>query len=315
VVFQSLVPFTFAGRADTDESKARRMALVDAFLTALMSAGILGILSLIAGIVFKPTYEKFVQHRFDRSLEQFKSERREAEEKLRSQLSKQQVELDALRAGALSGMATRNTMLDKRRIEAVEKLWAAVIDLRPFSTGTAALKKVDLVKMLQAAGKPETQKAAAALLQTLGLKDVKSIPYSIDKERLFVPPLLWAKFEAYRTLIFVPFLVLNAAQFGLGEELLDLNAIADVAKKAMPRAADVLNEVGIRAVPVIAELLHDELLSSIADILDSPMSDARTVEQAQSILKAVAKLPSAVDGAAVQSIANLPAADEPIRHL
>jgi len=291
------------------------MALVDAFLTALMSAGILGILSLIAGIVFKPTYEKFVQHRFDRSLEQFKSERREAEEKLRSQLSKQQVELDALRAGALSGMATRNTMLDKRRIEAVEKLWAAVIDLRPFSTGTAALKKVDLVKMLQAAGKPETQKAAAALLQTLGLKDVKSIPYSIDKERLFVPPLLWAKFEAYRTLIFVPFLVLNAAQFGLGEGLLDLNAIADIAKKAMPRATDVLNEVGIRAVPVIAELLHDELLSSIADILDSPMSDARTVEQAQSILKAVAKLPSAAGGATVQSIANLPAADEPVRHL
>src|SRR4029077_11024920 len=130
---------------------------------------------------FKPTYEKWVQHRFDRSLEQFKFERREAEKKLKSELSKQQRELDALRAGALSGIATRNTMLDKRRIEAIEKLWAAVIDLRPFATGTAAVKKIDLVKMLQAANKPQTQQAAAALLQTLGLKDIKSIPYSIDK--------------------------------------------------------------------------------------------------------------------------------------
>jgi hypothetical protein len=47
--------------------------------------------------------------------------------------------------------------------------------------------------------------------------------------------------------------------------------------------------------PIIAKLLHDELLGFVVDSLDSPTWDARSIEQAQSILKVVAKLSPADD--------------------
>jgi hypothetical protein len=65
--------------------------------------------------------EKSIQHRLDEKLEATKSDLRAKE-----------AEISALREMVLSGTAQRRALLDKRKLEAVERIWASLTRLAPF---------------------------------------------------------------------------------------------------------------------------------------------------------------------------------------
>jgi hypothetical protein len=76
----------------------------------------------------KTRIEKGVQHHFDERLEGLRSELRKTEELLKSDLQAKETEIATLRSSVLSGSAARQALLDKRRFEAVEKVWRSVQD-------------------------------------------------------------------------------------------------------------------------------------------------------------------------------------------
>ena len=71
---------------------------------------------------------KGIQHEFDVKLEEVRATQRISEEKFKSELREKETEIGTLRNTVLSGSASRQTILDKRRFEAVEKIWTAVND-------------------------------------------------------------------------------------------------------------------------------------------------------------------------------------------
>jgi hypothetical protein len=66
--------------------------------------------------------EKGVQYSFDMKLEAVRADFRASEERLKSDLRNKESEIDLLRANVLSGRASRQQLLDKRRFEAVERV-------------------------------------------------------------------------------------------------------------------------------------------------------------------------------------------------
>src|SRR5262245_59053502 len=70
-----------------------------------------------------------VQHDFDTRLEQLRSELRGNEERVKSELRDNEAEFAALRTSVLSGSNNRQSLLDKRRFDAVEKIWVSVNEL------------------------------------------------------------------------------------------------------------------------------------------------------------------------------------------
>ena len=70
--------------------------------------------------------EKGVQHGFDSRLEAIRAELRASEERLKSTLRDRENEIALLRNTVLAGSASRQPLLDKRRFEAVERVWTAV---------------------------------------------------------------------------------------------------------------------------------------------------------------------------------------------
>src|SRR5271156_5347272 len=72
---------------------------------------------------------KGVEHDFNVKLENIRATLKVSEEQFKSDLRKKEAEIDVLRNNVLSGSAARQTLLDKRRFEAVEKIWTAVNDL------------------------------------------------------------------------------------------------------------------------------------------------------------------------------------------
>src|SRR6266566_8383628 len=82
----------------------------------------------------KASIEHSVQYSFDAKLETLGADFRRSEEEQKSELRQKETQLAALRDGVLTGRAQRQALLDKRRLEAVERLWATVIALAPLAT-------------------------------------------------------------------------------------------------------------------------------------------------------------------------------------
>ena len=65
---------------------------------------------------------KRVQYGFDTKIEELRTRLRTSEEQFKSDLREREAEITALRNNILSGSAGRQTLLDKRRFDAVEKI-------------------------------------------------------------------------------------------------------------------------------------------------------------------------------------------------
>jgi hypothetical protein len=70
-----------------------------------------------------------------------RAELRKNEESFKSDLRDKEAEISTLRTNILSGSAGRQALLDKRRFEAVEKVWANVNDLAQLRIHTSARSK------------------------------------------------------------------------------------------------------------------------------------------------------------------------------
>ena len=98
------------------------------WIPAISTSSLLTVIAVIIGPFYKAKVEKGIQHNFDQKLEELRAKLRSDEEQLKADRRSRDDEIAALRSGALSGMAGRQAALDKRRLEAIEKLWSAVID-------------------------------------------------------------------------------------------------------------------------------------------------------------------------------------------
>jgi hypothetical protein len=70
-------------------------------------------------IWIKASIEKRVQHQFDEKIESVRTELRKSEEKFKQEMQAREAEISALRVGVMGGRATRQAIIDKRRLEAV----------------------------------------------------------------------------------------------------------------------------------------------------------------------------------------------------
>src|SRR5262245_11112069 len=91
----------------------------------------------------KAWISRSIQHRFDKELEKVRAELRKAEEQFKSDLRDREAEIATLRNSVLAGSAGRQALLDKRRFDAVEKVWTAVNDFAPFKSLAASLVVLD----------------------------------------------------------------------------------------------------------------------------------------------------------------------------
>src|SRR5258708_7052184 len=107
------------------------LMLWDIIFRALGGASLIGLAIAAAVFIAKAVVEKGIQHQFNGALEELKSELRLQEEKLKATITAEQDHIRSLQQLVLSGMSNRNQALDKRRLEAIERLWKGIVDLQP----------------------------------------------------------------------------------------------------------------------------------------------------------------------------------------
>lgn len=99
------------------------------WMPPISTAAGLGIIGWLLRNWISARLAKSVGFEFDRKLELLKAEHRTSEEKLRADLRAKEAEIATLRLGAMTALSNRQIAVDKRRLDAIDQLWASVMSL------------------------------------------------------------------------------------------------------------------------------------------------------------------------------------------
>ena len=105
--------------------------ILDWLATAIPTSALTIILLWLCRGLIETRLTKSVQHEFDKKIESVKSDLRNSETSLQATIRASEAQLDALRSGALTGIVSRQSVIDKRRVEAVDQLWAGILAIAP----------------------------------------------------------------------------------------------------------------------------------------------------------------------------------------
>lgn len=228
---------------------------------------------------------KSVEHEFNTKIESVRAQMRESEERLKAELRAKETEIAALRSGALTALASRQMAIDKRRLEAIDQLWASVTALGPARTITALMSSISFEK---AASITERDPKARQAFEMMGKAfDIKSLDLSgASKARPFLSPMAWATFSALQAVVMHAVMRWHILKGGLGvSDFSDNEAISKLIKAALPHYSAVIDKFGPSAYYYLLEALDEQLLKEIQNMLSGVEADKASIEQAAEILR------------------------------
>jgi hypothetical protein len=255
----------------------------------------------------KAVVTKSVEHAYDIRLEALKGEIRQSEERLKSDLRTNEAELSALRDGAMSGRARRVAIVDKRRLEASDRLWVEAMNLFPLK---ALASTIGMIKFEAAAKEAAKNAEFREFFKTIGTDALKieRPGQAGDCERPFVSPLSWALFSAYRTILVHAWGKLKLLTVGVPdpENMFTYEPMRKMLTQALPHRSDFIATVQPEQFHVLIEELEAALLSELRLTLDGEEDDRQSIQRAADItkaaieaaesLKARSKLPAGLEG-------------------
>jgi uncharacterized protein YfbU (UPF0304 family) len=237
----------------------------------------------------KARIEKGVQHGFDRQMEEMRAEFRKSEERLKSTLRDRESEITTLRNTVLAGSAGRQALLDKRRFEAVERVWTAVNDMAQLKSLSEFMAILNIKYVSKKVDDPKMQRIleviGTATLGT-GTPDVGELKEVARDERPFLPDLAWAYFSAYSSILHGNLMLYNALRIGVGgpEAYLTMDSTKKILKAVLPHQTEWIDQNKSERYHNLLDEVEENLLAELRKILDGRESDQATTERARGIL-------------------------------
>ena len=262
--------------------------LVSTLINTLSTGAVLAFLVWIFKETIKTRLTASIKHEFETKLAALKSELHKNEEIFKADLRKKENEILALRSGALSAMASRQTLFDKRTLEAVDQIWNGMHAMTPASGIAKAMSawKWDVVEQ-----RIEIEPKLKEMYLAFGKVDPKEV---LDGEgwkgRPYVSKLTLAYFSAYRAIVGLSVGKLALFQLGLGGNLMDTERIVGLVTAALPHQEAYVKQFGVTVLANLLDELEDKLLQEMERMLKGAESDLASVQRAVEILIAVEKV-------------------------
>ena len=272
------------------------MALLD-WLPALTSTGGLAVVLWLGRNLIATRLTKSVEHEFNKKLEEQKADQRRSEEHLKSDLRAKESQIVALQSGALIAMASRQQAVDKRRLEAVDQLWASVLALGP---ARAVATMMVVIKFEAAAKETERNPEARELFKAMSAgMDPKNLDTSsAQKARPFLSPVVWATFSAYTAVCMHAAMRMMMLRSGMGaKDYMDSDSIKKLIVAALPHYKEYIDEHGPSVYNHVLDALESKLLQDIQAMLKGTEGDREAIAQAAEIVKLSAAVVSDVSSA------------------
>jgi len=254
------------------------------WVPALSTSSLIGVaLSVLWGLILIRV-KASVKHEFDGKLEDMRAANHKSTESLKADLRAKEAQIEALRAGAISSLASRQAALDKRRIEAVEQLWSAVISFAPAKSTARIIAAFNFNgAAAEAAKNPRFGEVIGAIG---GQVDLRSMQTDAGRARPFVSEFAWALFSAYHSILSVALIRICQLKEGLDVSgMVDEDAIRKLVKAALPHQREYIEKYDTGAYYHLLDEIESRLLAELRSVLAGADSNRQMVEQAGDIVR------------------------------
>ena len=240
---------------------------------------------------------KSVQHEYDGKLEVLRSDLRRNEETFKAELRAKDAQIELLRSGVISGLASRQAALDKRRIEAVDQLWSAVVALAPAKTASTMMATIKFdAASKDAAKNPQFRQIFEVMGGAIDLNKIGGA--NASQMRPFVSEMSWAIFSAYQAIIMFAILQLQMLKVGLdAPNVLNTETVSKLVKAVLPHQTKYIEKYGVSGCHYLLDELEVLLLNELRSMLKGEESDKASLEQAAVILKESKRLMDSIANA------------------
>lgn len=263
---------------------------ITTWIPAATTTAIFGAILWFARSLIRAYVTQSVKHDYDKRLQGVQAELRASEERLKAQLREREAEIAALRGGALSILASRQTAVDQRRLQAVDQVWSAYITLAPARNLVRSLAVIHYENALAEAGKNPRMRAFVEFLGAgVNLDEIKTINAALA--RPYLTPMVWAVFSAVSAIVAHSVTRLEALKTGVAtDSFINQEAIGRVIAAALPDYDDTYARNGPTDYPRVLDALEEKLLAEIQNMLSGKDDDRRSIEQASEIVRQVKAL-------------------------
>lgn len=269
------------------------MTLLDWVVSTFSTTLLLAALAWLLRNLIKTRLTASVQYEFNEKLESLRTDLRKSEESFKADLRAKETQIEVLRSGALSGLESRQVALDKRRLEAVEQLWAGIEALALLKGAVSMMDSVHFERSLEAASKDTKIRDFFATIGK-GIEPDKMPKTDVHKTRPFVSEIAWALFSAYQAILYHAVAKLYLLKSGLNNpELLQKDHVPKLIKAALPSYAIYIDEHSGGVYYNMLDVLEAELLKELQRMMQGEESDKASVEQAVRIMREVASVNNA----------------------
>lgn len=261
------------------------ITLEGATLIVLLAWGGSALILFAGRIWLTSSIQKRVEHGFNEKLE-----------RLRSELTAKESEIASIRNTVLSGSANRQELFNRRRFEAAERVWKAVIDLSPFKSVAAMMA---VIKFEESAKHAPNDPNVRRFFETIGkVANFDPAAQSSAKyEQAFVSPTVWAYFSAYSAVVYGSYARAKVLEFGIGDapKFFKDSAVRDLLKAALPHMSAFIDEHPLESHYYLLDELEKLLLGEIVKSLEGKEVDKAGLERAAEIMSAMKNMKSSGD--------------------
>lgn len=253
-------------------------------LTTLSSVGVLGLILWLSRNLITTRLTNSVRHEYDEKIANLNSELRKSEEVFRADLRLKESQIDALRKGALSGIANRQSALFEKQLEAVDMLWDAVVSFAPAKSIAQLIAGFKFDAMSKVAAKDQRVRDMFSSLKFPTIKEMRT--EQAIKSRPYLSPLSWAYYSAYQAIVLHALLRLEVLKSGIDiEGVVDSEAVVKLVQVALPHRVDYIEKFGVDSLHYLFDELEIKLLDSFKLAFDGEALDKAGLAQAAEIIK------------------------------
>lgn len=258
---------------------------MEVFLASGGSAALFALVLWLARNLIITRLTKSVESEYSRLLESYKFDLRKSEESFKSELKAREVEIAALRSGTLSAISSRQLLLDKKRIEASEEIWASVVSLGAFRFVSTWMSIIKFEEAAEAAkNDPKARRLVEVLDKQIDPEFIKSqlVP---PKSRPFVSPMLWASYSAYTHVMMTAVTRAFVIKHGFGTDMFDDKKSAEILKLVLPHQASYIDKFGPSCYHYLLEELEEKIIQEIHHSISGASTDEAGIQQAAAVIK------------------------------
>lgn len=263
--------------------------------STVSSTIVIGIIVFFSKEFIKNKLLHSIKNKYDKELEEVKALLKERElnikndydeklEELKADLKSKEQKLSTLSNGALSGISFRKTELYKLQLDATQKLWNELLGLSKAKNISSIMRAIPFDKMV-----PFTEKdpKARQIFKDMGsgFDLTKYDATSAEKLRLFVSPMAWAFFSAYKAIIMNDIIKYKVLEIGVGKDVLKENkTLEKLVKTTLPEYIDYIEKNANISLYDLLDILEQKLLDELNRIIEGEHNDRDAVTKAAEIL-------------------------------